>query len=398
MLHIAGSLLEKSVTDMEHFQNKKVIFVFSRLELGGAERQGFLLAQHLKNYYDADVQVVGLQGKPGRLEALCKASGIPCRSLQLGLMRTRWECLQALLSFALQIGKEHPDLLVSYTRNANIYSALVWRLIGARGFIWNQADEGLGLGREPISRLAVSLTPCLISNSSGGRSFLQECYGIPDQRLSVIHNGIELAPPVLSRQEWRERNGLLDSEFVVCKVANISRFKDHATLLKAWKQVLTLAFPHRPVLLLAGRFDIPEIELSKLSDELQLGDRIRFLGGVDDVSGLLGSVDLFVYSSKSEGLPNAVVEAMAAGLPVVGSDIPGIREALGSTGTTFLAMPGDSAGLARKILQLMFDPVLCKSYGKELQIRAVAEFSLPMMLERSVSCLASVMKCQAGVN
>jgi glycosyltransferase involved in cell wall biosynthesis len=83
-----------------------------------------------------------------------------------------------------------------------------------------------------------------------------------------------------------------------------------------------------------------------------------------------------------------VVEAMAAGLPVVGTDIPGIREALGPDGISFLAPPSDSECLAQKIFGLMTEPGLSQEYGGKLRGRAAKEFALPMMLEQSVQIIA----------
>lgn len=383
---------------MESLCNKRILFVFSRLELGGAERQGFLLARHLKEHCGVNLQVAGLQGEPGKLSQLCAMEGIPCHTLRLGPMKSLWGCLWALVKFVWFIHQERPDLLISYTRNANVFSGLAWRICGARGFIWNQADEGLNLGGELASRLAVSLTPCFISNSAGGAAFLRDRYGVPDYKLRIIHNGVALVPPAMTNRVWRERIGILVDEFAVCMVANISRFKDHDTLLAAWRQVLIQVAPAKPVLLLAGRCDRPEEELLRLSQGMNLGDRVRFLGAVDDVSGLIGACDLFVYSSRSEGLPNAVVEAMAAGLPVVGTDIPGIREAVGKSGARFLAPPGDSEELAHKIVQLMCDPLLRQRYGEELCIRATKEFSLQHMLEDSAECFAEVLEGSIGID
>lgn len=374
----------------EKLSNKKILFVFSRLELGGAERQGLLLAQYLRDHCGAKLQIAGLQGEPGELYKLCDVVGISCFPLRLGVMQNVGSRLLGLLKFAKLLRREQPDLLVSYTRNANVFSGLAWRFCSARGVVWNQADEGLNLDGEFASRLAVSLTSSFISNSSGGAAFLRDRYGVPADKLRIIHNGIALAPPSMATLEWRERIGILENEFVVCMVANISRYKDHDTLLRAWRLVLHRTTTIKPVLLLAGRCDRPKEEILRLCHALELGDTVRLLGSVDNVSGLLGASDMFVYSSRSEGIPNAVVEAMATGLPVVGTDIPGIREAVGEVGVRFLAPPGDPQELAERIVQLMSDPPLRVRYGEELRTRAEAEFSLSQMLESSADFLGAI--------
>lgn len=376
--------------------NKRVVFIFTRLELGGAERQGLLLARHLKEQCGTDVRIVGMQGEQGELSRLCDAAGIPNFSLRLGTMQNSASCLLALVKFIWRLRLERPDLLVSYTRNANVFSGLAWRICGARGFVWNQADEGLHLNGELASRFAVSLTPCFISNSSGGAAFLREFYRVPSSKLRIIYNGISLAPPVSARLQWRKRIGIGGDVFVASMVANISLLKDHATLLQAWRLVLNRITTVKPVLLLAGRFDLPHQEILGLCHALNLGDSVKFLGAVDDVSGLLGASDMFVYSSRSEGLPNAVIEAMAAGLPVTGTAIPGIREAVGSFGEQFLASPDVPDELAERIILFILEPQLRLRYGDELRIRASKEFSLCRMLELSTESFASALNEKTG--
>lgn len=79
----------------------------------------------------------------------------------------------------------------------------------------------MNLSGELASRLAVYLTPLLVSNSSGGALFLRDKYGVPNQKIRIIHNGIALAPPVMNSREWRTGIGVGEDEFVVCMVANI---------------------------------------------------------------------------------------------------------------------------------------------------------------------------------
>ena len=94
--------------------------------------------------------------------------------------------------------------------------------------------------------------------------------------------------------------------------------------------------------MLAGRPEGRRELLEVLARDLGLGERVRFVGDVDDVAGLLGASDVGVLSSTPlEGCPNAVIESMAAGLPVVGTDIPGVREALGDEGRPFLVAAED---------------------------------------------------------
>ena len=127
--------------------------------------------------------------------------------------------------------------------------------------------------------------------------------------------------------------------------------------------------------------------MKALCFDLGLGNSVRFLGFVDDVPGLLGAVDLCVFSSKAEGVPNGVLEAMAAGLAVAAIDDPSIREALGPEGDPWLAPPGDPDALAALILDLAAHPETRERLGDANRERIQAEFSVRAMCEQTSSLI-----------
>lgn len=371
-------------------EQQRIIFLFGSFDLGGAERQGLLLADYLKTRFKARVKVLALNTRPGMLSECCDNMGIAWQGIPFhwGLSR-RWFYFPRALA---TLKAERPDILISYTCVPNIVCALCRRASGAKLSVWNQADEGLLMNRWPLHRWAVRHSGCVISNSSGGKEFLAGAYGIPGRDIHLIYNGVSLPKPVKDRASWRRELGLEPDDLVACMVANLSAHKDHATLIRAWRQAVA-APPggHRPVLLLAGRFDGAEQRIRELMSELQLTDCVKLLGPVADIPGLLDAADLFLYSSKSEGIPNAVLEAMSTGLPVAGSDIPGIREAVGAGGEPFLAPVGDHEGLARQIKRLISDRELRQSHGASLRRRVETEFNLERMGESSALVIANAL-------
>ena len=144
--------------------------------------------------------------------------------------------------------------------------------------------------------------------------------------------------------------------------------KDHATLLRAWQLVVegvVAAGKRAPVLLLAGREAGTHHAVKALAYDLGLRDRVRFLGEVADITGLLEASDFGVFSSRSEALGRGATEPMYAGLAVAATDVPGIREAVGAPGLPFLSAPGDSGSLAATILRLARDSDLRSRVGRE---------------------------------
>jgi len=268
---------------------------------------------------------------------------------------------------------------------------LHWRRTTARLCAWNQRDSGVERLASALEKKAVRRIPLFISNSQHGADFLANTFGISSGAIKVIRNGIALPAPGKRRNEWRRQLGADEKTFLACMVANLSRHKDHITLLKAWHKVVkSLAGAGMDcMLLLAGRFDDMEAPVKALAVDLDLGTHIRFLGGIDDIFGLLSAVDLGVFSSRAEGSPNGVLECMAAGLAVAGTDIPGIREVLCREGAAYLAAAEDSDGLAGKIIELALNPDLRDELGKKNRKRIAAEFTVERMCKETASLLSA---------
>jgi glycosyltransferase involved in cell wall biosynthesis len=241
-------------------------------------------------------------------------------------------------------------------------------------------------------KLAVKFTPVFVANSQHGAEFMIREFLVDPARLHIIHNGVQLARAQGNRETWRNSLAVDDSCFLACMVANLQMYKDHVTLLKAWRIVVDRlrSLNREAVLLLAGRFDETHDRLKALAYDLDLGSSVRFLGSVKDVTGLLEAVDIGVHSSVNEGCPNGVLECMAAGLAVVGTNYAGIREALGS-GYEFLAEPGDAAGFAEQVIRLAQDPRARREAGEANALRIGAEFQPEHMYQKMVALIAEAL-------
>jgi glycosyltransferase involved in cell wall biosynthesis len=372
----------------------RVIIVIGPFDLGGAERQALLLSRYLIGEGNAKVEIWGMR-KPGRVSELCDKYNIPWRiaPIPLDWLPSRWKQLGRLLKFAWALRQAKPDVIIPFMFYPSVVCGLVWRLTGARACVWNQRDEGRErLGRR-AEQLAVRMMPYFIVNSMHGADFLIKTLGAPADRVRIVYNGVEPAPPEGDRASWRKQLGLDEDCFVACMVANLQTYKDHFTLLRAWRIVLDrmAELSRKAVLLLAGRFYHTAVDLKLLAYDLDLGRSVRFLGGVSDVSGLLSAVDLGVHSSVNEGVPNGVLECMAAGLAVVGTDYPGIREAVGPAGYQFLAEPKNPETLAEQIVRLALDPETRHQAGEVNRRRVETEFSPLTMYQNFVSVLGEAL-------
>lgn len=374
--------------EVSSLRGARVVVVFETLELGGAERQGLLLARHLQRESGARVEVRGLQ-HPGALTRLCDELGIPWRLESCPWPSGRAGKLRSLARLAWALRRARPDVILPYTMRPNVLCGLLWRVAGARFCVWNQRDAGLQRMGPRLERRAVARVPLVVANSLPARDFLTGELGLAADRVRLVPNGVELAAPDEGRASWRARLGLGDRDFAACMVANLHPLKDHATLLRAWRDVIhaEAELGGRAVLLLAGAPLQPVANLKALASELGVAEHVHFLGQVLDVTGLLGACDVAVLSSPREGSPNAVLEAMASGRAVAGTDNPGIRHAVGPAGAPFLAPPGDAPALAEHILRLARDPALRAEVGEAHRRRIATEFPPGRMCRDMVDLL-----------
>jgi glycosyltransferase involved in cell wall biosynthesis len=168
-------------------------------------------------------------------------------------------------------------------------------------------------------------------------------------------------------------------DFVILQVARLDYLKDHATALRGLAQVL----PQRPNARLVLVGEGPELRgIQELLRLHRLEAHVRLLGLRNDVARLLPGADLFLLTSISEGIPLTVIEAMAAGLPVVSTRVGGLPEVVEEGRTGLLVPSGDPARLAQAICELAAKPSLREEMGRVGRQRAEAVFSERLMHAR----------------
>ena len=207
---------------------------------------------------------------------------------------------------------------------------------------------------------------------------------IDPARVTVIERGrdpasFEVATPIRRAEEKRALGIDPDTPLIV-SVGRQEYQKGHRYLLAA-AATFTSRSP-RPVLLVAGRTGNATRELEALHAELELGDQARLLGYREDVPQILAAADLFVFPSLFEGIGGAVIEAMAAGLAVVASDIPAMREILEPGGNALLVPVGDAEALAVAIERLLDDTATAARYGQRSRAIFETRFTLDPVVDR----------------
>lgn len=219
------------------------------------------------------------------------------------------------------------------------------------------------------SRRLAEKSAVLVGVSEGVRQSLL-AQGLPEHKTVAIPNGIDLA-------RFAEPGGERDAGLVMS--ARFARQKDHATLIEA--MVLLAAQGLTPRLQLAGTGPLMA-RMQALVARLKLHGQVSFLGHHGDMPALLRSQRVYVLATHFEGMPLALVEAMASGCACIASDVIGVRGVIEHERTGLLVPEGDARALAGAIEQLLRDPALAERLGRAARERALAEHGQALMRER----------------
>jgi len=234
-----------------------------------------------------------------------------------------------------------------------------WYLRGLEKFVYSTYDRVISVSKQAQENLIRWLNPT------------------DKSKFLVIENGVDIEK--FAQAEPYKKSEICDSfsddTKLICMVGRFTEAKDQATLIKAMTKI-----PDNVHLLLVGEGPLKE-KNEDLAKEIGVKDRVHFLGFRNDIPRILKTIDIFVLSSNWEGFGLAAVEGMAAGKPVIASDVPGLRDIVKGAGLLFPA--GNSDELTRKINVLVCENSEYEEISKKCQERA-KNYSLERMVEQYV--------------
>jgi glycosyltransferase involved in cell wall biosynthesis len=353
----------------------RVLFVIPTLVRHGAEKQLVLLA---RGFQQAGIDThVAVLTHTGPYEADLRAAGVTVHLIE---KRGKLD-VRAYGRLKELIGKLSPDVVQTFLFAANAYgrqaalAAGVARVFGGERCV----DKWKSWLHNLMDRHLAARSERIVANSTGVRDFYVS-RGIPAEKLAVIPNAVEPAvPSPVSREQLLAELGLPGDARLIGAVNRLwpqKRVKDliwAADLLKVVRDDVHLLIigvgPHRH-------------RLERYRDQVRIADRVHFLGHRDDVPRLMPHFDCLWLASAYEGMPNAVMEAMACGIPVVASDISGNRDLVIHGETGYLVPIGDRAAMARHTNRLLDDAVLAARLGEAGRQRVLTEFSVSKLIER----------------
>ena len=204
--------------------------------------------------------------------------------------------------------------------------------------------------------------------------------GVPKQKIHLIQNSVEIpAVGPVDVVELRHRLELLQEAFIVIFVGRLSSVKAPGELLAAWTR-FSRHFADTQLIFLGEGELAGDLQKQVVQDGLV--ERVRFLGRVDNVDDYLFAADTFVLPSISEAMPNALLEAMAVGLPVIASAVGGITDVVEHRQNGLLYASGDVKDLADRLLELARSPKLRAKLGASARQSVLEEYDLEQMTDR----------------
>jgi len=240
-----------------------------------------------------------------------------------------------------------------------------------------------------LDRLTASLATGSVCVSQGVFRFSRDIAGLNPARLTVIPNGIDPRPFHRATRLSRAEIGVPENAHLALYVGRLALQKGLPDLLDAAERVID----DRPGwhLALAGDGPTRGWLLAQINDRRRLQGRVHWLGRRDDIPALLKSADVLIHPSLWEGMPNAVLEAMAASRPVIGTAVEGTEDLIVPGRTGWLVPPSNVAALTQALLEAADSPECCRRYGEAGRQRVEQEFSLERTLAAYESLWARIL-------
>lgn len=371
-------------------RKRRVMLFCDSFTHGGTERQ-LLHALRLLDRAKYDLYV-GCLKRCGPFLANIESLGIPIveyplRSL-FGADTVRW-----FFRLVDLLRRERIDVLHAFEFYGNVFAVPAARWAGVPVVIASRRE--LAGDRSPWQqraiRAACHLAHGIVANSRAAGSRLIGFGRGAIEKVTVIPNGIDLddfqsdAAPA----ETRTKIGVGASVPLVGILGALRPEKDQATFLRAAARVVQL-IPDAHFLLIGDGSE--RCKLQSLAVQLGIEDRVLFAGDRTEVPDLLTALDVFVLSSITESFPNAVLEAMAVGRPVVATNFGGTPELVEEGNTSFLVPVADDESMAARIVALLRDPALRRSMGQAGRARVEREFTPARMKQRLEALYDSLLR------
>jgi glycosyltransferase involved in cell wall biosynthesis len=377
----------------------KICHVITRLDMGGSAQNTLATCRCLGSKYET-ILVYGASEESSMTE--CEMASVVCGTDEACTQGVRLQIVpalvrrispvndfRALLELLRIIRRERPDIVHTHTSKAGIVGRLAARLAGvpkiihtAHGHVfYGHFGKLASAAFLAMEKIFARFTDQMVALTAGEADDYVKLSVAPQEKIEIIHSGVDICESAsvdFAPAAKRVALGLKPEGVVIGFVGWLLPIKGPVHLLNAMLRVWQRHPDAR--LVFVGKGD-QEQALRELADRLSLHGRVKLLGWRDDVNEIMSIFDIFVLPSLNEGMGRVLVEAMAAGKPVVASNVGGIPDLIKNGVNGILVPPGDERALAEGINALIEDQDLADRMGAAGK-GGCCQFSLEAMISR----------------
>ena len=354
----------------------KVLHLVTSLEVGGAQH-GMLLGLPRFDSDQYEHIVCSIMDRM-QMASQFREAGVEVRSLGL----SRKTDIGVVLRLRALLKEIRPDVLHTYLLHGNILGRLIGRLVGVPVLIGSERTIGQARkwGRL-ATRLTNPLTDAVEVNSEIGGRAIERDLGVPSEKIELVRSGLDLSvfSSASRRDELRSEFGVTADQHLIVYMGRLRTVKGVEYGIRAFASALE-QLPNIRIVL-AGEGDQRNF-LSSLVSKLGISEQVDFLSVRNDVPELLSAADSVLMPSLTEGFPRTAIEAMAAGKPVIATNVGGTPEAIIDGETGILVPARDSDALASAIVRLVGDSDLQARLGAAGRERAAQNYSVDKYVSR----------------
>lgn len=354
----------------------KILFVHSSLEYGGAEDQRLTILKHI-NRDKYDISICCLE-KIGDIGKQIEKIGFRVDCLNMPAKPYNIPTTFSLFRYLL---KNRCDIVQTSLFATNFHGRIAAKLAGIPHIISEEHSEHYqyttvkSLPYIWADKILALFTDRIICCSKKVMDSISELEGLPRDKFQAILSVVNFSKLeiTIDKKKMRYHLGLNDSDVVLGNIASISPRKGHAVLIKAFK-LMRESLPSAK-LVIAGNEDAnTKAGLLKLIKELNLSKDIIFLGKQEKLANVFNVMDIFILSSFIEGIPLAVIEAMYMNIPVIATDVGGLREIIKDGETGVIVPSNDPQAMAKAVQDLLSNPNKIANIVRDAKTSAIARF------------------------
>lgn len=366
---------------MKNSNKKNILFIVLSLDVGGLEKMVIELMKGISGNYNIILCCLEQKGTlSGDAEKYCKDIVVLNKKpgVKLGL----------IFRIVKLIFKNNISIVHTHNSAAHFYGSLATffypgcHLIHTKHGRNNPDDKGVVL----LNKISSKLSDKIVTVSEDARKLTVKLESSPENKTIVIENGLDLSRYLKIDRD--EMNVLKNKKiFHIGHVGRLSKEKNQIMMLDSFK--LLLSVNKNCLLHLVG--DGPESEnLILYSEKIGINESVKFHGCINNIAEVLTQFDCFTLSSVTEGMPMSIIEAMASGLPIVATDVGGMREMVDNNKNGFLIESNNRQALMDKWLCLINDNELLTSMGKNARAKAIEKYSLSRMADEYLTTYAKL--------